>query len=168
MHIVFERFYHPHGKRFILNFLPFRTKILIDAPSFPSDIYAMKSQIKNKGLDENEHLIVIGPREGENIVREEDILEILSKERDNICVTFLEVLNYLTGQLFDVEKITRIAREYGITVGWDLAHAIGNVPLHLNDWNVDFATFCTYKFLHAGPHTSGGLFVSRKHFVDSH
>ncbi|KAJ1918569.1 hypothetical protein H4219_002506 [Mycoemilia scoparia] len=150
-------FYRPTEKR---------NKILIEKKAFPSDHYAMESQIRLKGLDPDECLLTVGPREGEHTVRTSDILDIIEKNGDSIAVVALSGVQYYTGQLFDIETITSAAHKKGCMVGWDLAHATGNVPLKLHDWDVDFACWCTYKYLNSGPGGIAGIFVHQKHATD--
>jgi kynureninase len=144
-----------------------RNKILMEEPAFPSDTYAIKSQIVHHGFDPNEALILARPRKGEFVVRQDDIETALEKHGDQIAVVLIAGVNFLTGQLFDIEKITSAARKRGCTVGFDLAHAIGNVPLVLHDWNVDFAVWCSYKYLNAGPGAVAGAFVHERHATNT-
>src|SRR5437762_1837897 len=130
LHLMMATFYRPTKSRF---------KILMEDPAFPSDTYAIKSQIVHHGLDPKEVLILARPRKGEFTIRQEDIEPALDKHGEQIAVVMMGGLNFFTGQLFDIEKITALAQKRGCTVGFDLAHAIGNVPLALHDWNVDFA-----------------------------
>ncbi len=140
-----------------------RAKILMEEPAFPSDTYAIKTQIAHHGFDPKEALVLARPRDGGFTVRQEDIEELLDKKGDQIALVLLAGVNFFTGQLFDIEKITAIAQKRGITVGIDLAHAIGNVPLALPEWNVDFAVWCSYKYLNAGPGAVAGAFVHERH-----
>ena len=123
----------------------------MEEPAFPSDTYAIKSQIVHHGFDPKEALVLARPREGEFTVRQEEIEAVLEKQGDEIALVLLAGVNFFTGQLFDIEKITAAAQKRGCMVGIDLAHAVGNVPLALHDWNVDFAVWCSYKYLNAGP-----------------
>jgi kynureninase len=135
----------------------------MEEPAFPSDTYAIKSQIVHHGLDPKEVLILARPRKGEFTIRQEDIEAALDKHGEQIAVVMIGGLNFFTGQLFDIEKITALAQTRGCAVGFDLAHAIGNVPLALHDWNVDFAVWCSYKYLNAGPGAVAGAFVHERH-----
>src|SRR6267143_237028 len=158
LHLMMATFYRPTKSRF---------KILMEEPAFPSDTYAIKSQIVHHGLDPKEVLILARPRKGEFTIRQEDIEAALDKHGAQIAVVMMGGLNFFTGQLFDIEKITALARKRGCAVGCDLAHAIGNVPLALHDWNVDFAVWCSYKYLDAGPGAVGGAFVHERHATNT-
>ncbi|KAG6818191.1 hypothetical protein H0H87_000096 [Tephrocybe sp. NHM501043] len=153
LHLMMDSFYKPTADRF---------KILCEARAFPSDQYAFASQVKAHGLDPATAIMEVSPREGEYTLREEDILEIIAKEGASIALVLFSGLQYYTGQWFPMESITRKAKEQGCICGWDLAHAAGNVPLSLHDWNVDFAVWCTYKYLNSGPGGIAGLFVHEK------
>src|SRR5881409_1805421 len=154
LHLMMATFYRPTKSRF---------KILMEEPAFPSDTYAIKTQIVHHGLDPKEALILARPRKNEFIIRTEDIVDLIQKHADQLAVVILAGVNFFTGQLFDVERITAAAQAYGVVVGFDLAHAIGNVPLSLHDWNVDFAVWCSYKYLNAGPGAVAGAFVHERH-----
>jgi kynureninase len=154
LHLMMATFYRPTQARF---------KILMEEPAFPSDTYAVKSQIVHHGLDPNNALVLARPRDGEFIVRHEDIDDLLEKQGDQIALVLLAGVNFFTGQLFDIEKITAAAQKHGCLVGIDLAHAAGNVPLALHNWNVDFAAWCSYKYLNAGPGAAAGVFVHERH-----
>jgi kynureninase len=147
-------FYQPKGKR---------TKILCEAKAFPSDQYALESQVKFHGLDPAEHLIEVAPREGEQLIHEEDILAAIEKYGDEIAMIMIGGVNYYTGQLFDMETITKAGHKAGAIVGFDLAHAAGNVNLKLHDWGVDFAAWCGYKYLNSSPGGVSGMFVNERH-----
>jgi kynureninase len=154
LHLLMVSFYRPSKKRF---------KILIEAEAFPSDRYAMQSQLKYHGHDPSLALIELKPRSGEATIRQEDIEDLLEKEGDEIALILLGGVNYYTGQLFNMAEITKLGHEKGCVVGFDLAHAIGNVPLKLHDWNIDFACWCSYKYLNSGPGSVAGLYVHEKH-----
>ncbi|KAJ3516894.1 hypothetical protein NLJ89_g847 [Agrocybe chaxingu] len=139
-----------------------RYKILCEAKAFPSDQYAFTSQALAHGLDPATAIIEISPREGEFTLREEDILETIDKEGDSIALVIFSGIQYYTGQWFPIESITKKAHEKGCICGWDLAHAVGNVPLSLHAWNVDFAVWCTYKYVNSGPGGIAGLFIHEK------
>lgn len=154
LHLMFASFYRPR---------PGRDAILIEQSAFPSDQYAVASQIRYHGFDPKTALIEIGPRAGEDVIRTEDICSLIEREGQRIATVMLPGVQYLSGQRFDIETITRCARRQGCVVGFDLAHAIGNVPLRLHDWDVDFAVWCSYKYLNAGPGAIGGCFVHERH-----
>ncbi|MGH7983838.1 MAG: kynureninase [Candidatus Udaeobacter sp.] len=158
LHLMMATFYRPTKSRF---------KILMEEPAFPSDTYAIKTQIAHHGLNPKEALILARARNGEAATRTEDILDLIKKHADQLAVVMFGGVNFFTGQLFDVEKITAAAREHGIIAGFDLAHAIGNVPLALHDWNVDFAVWCSYKYLNAGPGAVAGAFVHERHATNT-
>jgi kynureninase len=139
----------------------------MEEPAFPSDTYAIKTQIRHHGLDPNDALLLARPRSGEFTIRTEDILDLIKKHGDQLAVVMFAGVNFFTGQLFDVEKITAAAQESGIVVGFDLAHAAGNVPLTLHDWNVDFAVWCSYKYLNSGPGAVAGAYVHERHATNT-
>ncbi|MFC7319463.1 kynureninase [Halobacillus campisalis] len=150
LHQLLATFYKPEGRR---------TKIIADTLNFPSDIYALKSQIELQGLDANEHLIQIKSSNGYTL-SEDDIISAMDEET---ALLLLPSVLYRSGQLLDIEKITLNAHKRGIIVGFDLAHSIGALPHQLHDWGVDFAVWCTYKYLNSGPGGTGGLYVHEKH-----
>jgi kynureninase len=158
LHLMMATFYRPTKSRF---------KILMEKPAFPSDTYAIKTQIVHHGLDPKEALVLAQPREGEFTVRTEEIVDLIEKHANQLAVVMIGGVNFFTGQLFDIPKITSAAQQRGITVGFDLAHAIGNVPLSLHDWNVDFAVWCSYKYLNAGPGAVGGAFIHERHATNT-
>ncbi len=158
LHLMMATFYRPTKSRF---------KILMEEPAFPSDTYAIKSQIVHHGLDPKEALILARPSKGEFSVRTEEIADLIEKYGDQLAVVMIGAVNFFTGQLFELEKITTVAQKRGITVGFDLAHAIGNVPLQLHDWNVDFAVWCSYKYLNAGPGAVAGAYVHERHATNT-
>jgi kynureninase len=158
LHLMMATFYRPTKSRF---------KILMEDPAFPSDTYAIKTQIVHHGLEPKEALVLARPREGEFTVRTEEILDLIEKHTDELAVVLIGGVNFFTGQLFDIPTITAAAQKHGITVGVDLAHAIGNVPLSLHDWNVDFAVWCSYKYLNAGPGAVAGAFVHERHATNT-
>jgi len=153
LHLMMSSFYKP---------TPNRYKILCEGKAFPSDQYAFMSQVLAHGLDPVKAIREISPREGEYTLREEDILEVIEKEGSTIALVLFSGIQYYTGQWFPMESITQKAKEMGCICGWDLAHAIGNVPLSLHDWNVDFAVWCTYKYVNSGPGGIAGLFIHEK------
>ena len=154
LHLMMVSFYRPTVKRH---------KIIIEADAFPSDIYAVESQIKFHGFDVKNSLIKLKPRKGESTLRTEDILDYINIEGEEIALIMLGGVNYYTGQVFDFEKITKKAHLKNIIVGFDLAHAVGNILLELHKWNVDFAVWCSYKYLNSGPGSVGGVFIHEKH-----
>ncbi len=154
LHLLMVSFYRPTAERY---------KILIDWPAFPSDIYAMKSQIRCHGYDPDDAFITARPREGEHTLRTGDIEALLEREGSRIAVVLMAGVNYFTGQHYEMERITAAAHDQGCIVGWDLAHAAGNVPLSLHDWNVDFAAWCNYKYLNSGPGAVAGAYVHEHH-----
>jgi kynureninase len=154
LHLMMVSFYRPTQKRH---------KIIIEGDAFPSDIYAVESQIKHHGFLPESSLIKLRPRDGDSAIRTEDISAIIEKEGDEIALIMLGGVNYYTGQVFDFEKITKIAHNKGINVGFDLAHAAGNIKLELHKWGVDFAVWCSYKYLNSGPGSVAGAFVHEKH-----
>jgi kynureninase len=154
LHLLMVSFYRPEGKRY---------KILCEGKAFPSDQYALESQVKFHGYDPKEAIIEIFPREGEHLIREEDILSGIEKQGDEIALVMIGGVNYYTGQLFDMKTITAAGHKAGAIVGFDLAHAAGNVEMHLHDWDVDFAAWCTYKYLNSSPGGVSGMFVHERH-----
>ena len=154
LHMLMATFYQPTKSRF---------KILMEDPAFPSDTYAIKTQIRHHGLDPKDALVLASPHKGEFTVRTEDIIELIEKNRDTLAVVWIAGVNFFTGQLFDIPAITKAAQKHGITAGVDLAHAVGNVPLSLHDWNVDFAVWCTYKYLNAGSGAIAGAYLHERH-----
>jgi kynureninase len=154
LHLLLVSFYRP---------TPGRHKIIIEAGAFPSDQYAVQSQIKFHGFDVKDSLIELKPRENETILRINDIEQTILENADSIALIMLGGVNYYTGQKFDFERITAIGRQIGAVVGFDLAHAAGNVELKLHEWNADFAAWCSYKYLNAGPGAIAGAFVHERH-----
>ncbi len=154
LHLMIATFYRPTRERY---------KILVEYPAFPSDTYAVKSQLALHGFDPADVLVTVGPRTGEHVIRSEDTLSVLQREGDRIALVLLAGVNFFTGQVLDMAAITAAAHRCGCTVGWDLAHAAGNVPLALHDWSVDFAVWCNYKYLNSGPGAVAGCFVHEKH-----
>jgi kynureninase len=159
LHLMMATFYRPRKHSGF--------KILMEDPAFPSDTYAIKTQIVHHGLDPKEALVLARPRDGEFTVRTADIVDLIEKHADQLAVVMIAGMNFFTGQLFDIPTITAAAQKRGITVGVDLAHAIGNVPLALHDWNVDFAVWCSYKYLNAGPGAVAGAFVHERHATNT-
>lgn len=153
LHLMMVSFYRPTAKRH---------KILIESSTFPSDQYAVKSQIKFHGFGPSRSLIELHPRKGETFLRTEDIEEMIDAEGESLALIMLGGVNYYSGQAFDMERITRVGHEHGCVVGFDLAHGAGNIVLKLHDWNVDFAVWCSYKYLNGGPGSLAGCFVNER------
>ncbi|MEO5930051.1 MAG: kynureninase [Candidatus Kapaibacterium sp.] len=154
LHLMMTSFYRPTPERY---------KILVEEGAFPSDQYAVGSQARFHGHDPANAIIPLRPRDGENTIRVDDIERLLVARGNEIALVMLGGVNYYTGQAFDMERITAVAQEQGCVVGYDLAHAAGNLRLRLHDWNVDFAVWCTYKYLNSGPGGVGGCFVHERH-----
>ncbi len=154
LHLMMVSFYRPTKDRF---------RLLIEKPAFPSDRYAAESQVRFHGFDPDEALVELTPREGEAGIEDEDIAACIEQYGDSIALVMLPGVQYYSGQLFDMGRITALARAKGCAVGWDLAHAVGNVPLALHDWDADFAVWCSYKYLNAGPGAVAGCFVHERH-----
>jgi len=154
LHLMMVSFFRPHAGR---------NRVLIEKSAFPSDRYAIVSQLAFHGLNAREHLVEIAPREGERVLRTEDVVERIGGEGDRLALVLLPGVQYLTGQSLDLAPLIAAARRAGAVVGLDLAHAIGNTLLHLHEWNADFAVWCSYKYLNAGPGAVGGCFVHERH-----
>ncbi|MFN8356646.1 MAG: kynureninase [Spirosomataceae bacterium] len=154
LHLLLTSFYQPQGKR---------VKILTEAGAFPSDQYALETHVQQRGLQPDEVIVEIFPREGESLLRTEDIINHIEQLGDSLALVMMGGINYYTGQWYDMVAITAAAHQTGALVGFDLAHAAGNVPLHLHDWEVDFAAWCCYKYLNAGPGGVAGAFVHQQH-----
>lgn len=157
IHLLFVSFYRPTKQRY---------KIISEARMFPSDRYLLETQVQFHGFDPDDAIIEIGPREGEWTIREEDILSAIKANADQLSMVFLGGVNYFSGQLFNMPNLTRAAHAVGAIAGFDLAHAAGNVPLNLHEWGVDFAAWCSYKYLNAGPGNAGAIFVHERHGED--
>mmetsp|Transcript_14108 Transcript_14108/g.21108 ORF Transcript_14108/g.21108 Transcript_14108/m.21108 type:complete len:454 (-) Transcript_14108:100-1461(-) len=153
LHLMMSAFYKPNEKRF---------KIMTEKRAFPSDTHAVVSQIKFHGLDPAVALVEVAPREGEVTLRTEDILATIREHGDSLALVMLSGVQYGTGQFFDIPTITKETHAVGAVAGWDLAHAVGNVILSLHEWDVDFACWCTYKYLNSGPGCIGGCFVHER------
>jgi kynureninase len=154
LNLLMVSFYRPQGKR---------TKIMMEAAAFPSDHYAMQQQVRFHGLNPQDEIILLEPSEGAHCIDTEAILNEIEKHKDSLALVMLGGVNYYTGQFFDLEKITKKAHEVGALAGYDLAHAAGNVVLNLHDWNVDFACWCSYKYLNSGPGGVSGVFIHEKY-----
>lgn len=154
LHFMMVSFYKPTDKRY---------KILIEADAFPSDKYAVESQLRHHGYDDKDGLILWKSRDGEELARYEDLEKILEDHGDDIALIMIGGVNYYTGQFFDLKRITELGHKYGCTVGFDCAHGAGNVQLNLHNSGADFAVWCTYKYLNSGPGSLSGAFVHERH-----
>ena len=157
LHLQMVSFYRPTPKRH---------KILIEAHAFPSDHFAVESQIRQRGYDPATSLITVEPRPGSELINPDDVMAAIAAAGDELALVLLPGVQYYTGQVLPMEAITAAGHAVGAYVGWDLAHAAGNVPLHLHDWGADFASWCTYKYLNSGPGAVAGCFVHRRHVGD--
>jgi kynureninase len=158
LHLMLVSFYQPEGKRI---------KILCEAKAFPSDQYMLETHIRQRGLKPDDVLIEVAPREGSFAISEADILAAIQEHKDDLALVFWGGVNYYTGQLFDMGAIASAAKAIGAKVGFDLAHAAGNVELHLHDWGVDFACWCNYKYLNSGPGAVGAAFIHERYHNDA-
>ncbi len=154
LNLMLISFYRPHGKR---------VKVLMQANEFPSDYYAMEQQVRLHGLNPKDCIVEVKPRQGEVTLRNEDIVAKITELKNELALVMFSAVNYYTGQLYDIKKIADACCQHKITFGLDLAHAIGNVPLKLHEWNIDFATWCSYKYLNSGPGGVSGVFVHDYH-----
>jgi kynureninase len=154
LHLLLVSFYQPTGKRY---------KILMEGGAFPSDQYAIESQVKFHGFAPQDAIAEVFAREGESTLRTADIIHKINENADELALVLFSGINYYTGQFFDVEAITRAAHQAGAYAGFDLAHAAGNVPLQLHNWDADFACWCSYKYMNSGPGGVSGIFVHEKH-----
>ncbi len=154
LHLMMATFYRPTRERY---------KIVMDWPAFPSDLYAARTQLIHHGCEPDDGLVLAKPRSGEHCIHPGDIESILEDHGDVVALVLLSGVNYFTGQLYDISAIAASARREGCAIGVDLAHAVGNVPLALHDWQVDFAVWCSYKYLNAGPGALAGCFVHERH-----
>ena len=157
LHLLMVSFFRPEGDR---------RKLLMDWPAFPSDIYAIKTHLRTRGLDPEDALLTIRPREGEHTLRTDDFERLFDEHGDSIAMALLGGVNFFTGQVLDMAAITAAGHARGCIVGFDLAHAAGNVPLRLHDWDVDFAAWCSYKYLNSGPGAIAGAYVHERHATD--
>jgi len=154
LHLMLLSFYHPDKSRY---------KIIMEAGAFPSDQYAVETQVKLHRLDPKDCILEIGPRPGERIIREEDILEMIERNKQSLALVILGGMNYYSGQFFDIQRIAAAAHNAGAISGFDLAHTIGNLPTKLHDAEVDFAVWCSYKYLNGGPGAVGGAYVHERY-----
>lgn len=158
LHVLMATFYRPEGRR---------TKIIMEDIVFPSDGYAMASQARWHGLDPAGHVIRLRPRDGEDVLRTDDVTAAIRESGDEVAVVVFSAVNYLTGEWMDMPAITDAGHEVGAIVGWDLAHAAGNVPMQLHEWGVDWAAWCSYKYLNSGPGGLAGAFIHERHARDT-
>lgn len=157
LHLLMVSFYNPTPKKY---------KIICEEKAFPSDQYMFQSQVKFHGFDPKDAIVEIKRREGEANIRLEDILAKIDEVGSELALVLIGGVNYYTGQVFDMKTITAAGQKHGAYVGWDLAHAAGNIKLELHDWNVDFAAWCSYKYMNSGPGNASGFFVHEKHHND--
>lgn len=154
LHLLMVSFYQPTKQRY---------RILCEYKAFPSDQYVMETQARFHGFDPDDAVIEVKPREGEHCIRHEDIIAAIEEYKDSLALVFFSGVNYYTGQVFDMNRITAAAHKAGAIAGYDLAHAAGNIKLELHDWGVDFASWCSYKYLNSGPGSVAGIFVNERH-----
>jgi len=154
LHLLMVSFYKPTAKRY---------KILCEAKAFPSDQYMIQSQVQFHGFHPNDAIVEIQRRDGEHNIRLEDVLSKIEEVGDALALVLIGGVNYYTGQVFDMKTITKAGHKAGAFVGWDLAHAAGNVKLDLHEWDVDFAAWCSYKYMNSGPGNASGCFIHEKH-----
>lgn len=157
LHLMLVSFYRPQGKRY---------KILCEAKAFPSDQYMMETHVQHHGYNPEEAIIEIKPRAGEHAIRNEDLLQLIIENKNELALVLLGGINYYTGQVFDMQTITQLAQQAGAKVGFDLAHAAGNIELKLHDWHVDFACWCSYKYLNSGPGAVGAVYIHERYHTD--
>ncbi|MEO7119220.1 MAG: kynureninase [Candidatus Limnocylindrales bacterium] len=157
LHVLLSSFYRPSRERF---------KVLIEEGAFPSDRYAIQTHLRQRGVDPAEALVLARPRQGEDSLRSEDIEGLIADLGPSLALVWLPVVQYFTGQVIDVPRLTRAGHAVGSLVGWDLAHAAGNVPTQLHGWEVDFAVWCTYKYMNGGPGSIGQAFVHERWHAD--
>jgi len=157
LHLMMVSFYNPTGKR---------NKILCEAKAFPSDQYMLQTHVQQRGFKPDEVIVEVHPREGEATIREEDIVAAIEKHKEELALVLWGGVNYYSGQVFNMQAITSAAQKVGAKVGFDLAHAAGNIPLELHNWNVDFACWCNYKYLNSGPGAVGGAYIHEHYHND--
>lgn len=158
LQLLFASFYNPTSSKY---------KIIMEAGAFPSDMYAVQTLVERQGRNYADAVIEIEPRSGEHTLRTEDITDIIEKNKDELAMVFFSGVQYYTGQVFDIEAITKAAHSANAIAGFDLAHAVGNIQLQLHTWNVDFAAWCSYKYLNSGPGNVGGIFIHEKHGINT-
>ncbi len=158
LHMLLASFYQPHDRR---------RKIVMEDYAFSSDSYAIRSHVAFKGGHPDKDVIRLKPREGEDSLRTEDVIAVLRERGDEISTILFGAVNYFSGEFMDIPVITAVAHDVGAYAGWDLAHAAGNIPMHLHDWDVDFAAWCSYKYLNAGPGSVAGAFIHEKHHTNA-
>lgn len=158
LHLLMLSFYRPAPEKF---------KIIMEAGAFPSDQYAVETLLNHYGYDPSSSIIEIAPKNGEKLLHTEDIIATIEEHDENVAMVMLGGINYYTGQVFDIKKITHAAHKVNAIAGFDLAHAVGNVPLQLHDWDVDFAVWCSYKYLNAGPGAAGGAYIHERFANDT-
>jgi kynureninase len=158
LHLMMVSFYRPTATRF---------KIIMEGGAFPSDQYAIESQVRFHGFDPEKAIIEVHPRAGEYTLRTSDIEKIIEENKESVALVMFGGVNYYTGQFFDLKTITEAGHRAGAKVGFDLAHTAGNLPLNLHDWEVDFAVWCSYKYLNSGPGGPSGVFIHEKHGKDA-
>ncbi len=158
LHLLMVSFYRPTSRRY---------KIICEEKAFPSDQYMIQSQVKFHGYNPQDAIVEIKRRDGEHNIRLEDVLSTIAQVGDELALVLIGGVNYYTGQVFDMATITQAAHDAGAYVGWDLAHAAGNIKLELHDWNVDFAAWCSYKYMNSGPGNASGYFVHQMHHTDT-
>ena len=158
LHLLMATFYRPAGER---------CRIVIEDAAFPSDSHAVASQVRHHGYDPEAAVVRLEPRDGEWSLRTEDVVGELERLRGSVALVLLGGVNYLSGELLDIPAITAAGHDIGAVVGWDLAHAAGNVPLDLHAWDVDWAAWCHYKYVNAGPGGPAGAFVHERHGLDA-
>lgn len=158
LHLLLVSFYQPTKTKY---------KILCEAKAFPSDQYALESQVKFHGFNYEDAVIEVAPREGEHTIRTEDIIQAIEEHKNELALVLFGGVNYYTGQVFDMQAITNAAHKVGVYCGFDLAHAAGNIELHLHNWEVDFACWCSYKYLNSGPGGVSGVYIHEKHATNT-
>lgn len=156
LHLLMASFYRPNKAA--------RYKIMLEGKAFPSDHFAVESQIQHWGLDPAEAMVLLEPKDSNHpVLATEEVLRKIDEHADELALILLPGIQFYSGQLFDIKTITAYAKSKGIVVGWDMAHAAGNVELKLHEWNVDFAAWCTYKYLNCGPGAMGAIFVHERY-----
>jgi kynureninase len=157
LHLLMVSFYRPDKTRY---------KIICEEKAFPSDQYMLQSQVRFHGFDPEDAILEVKRREGEHNIRLEDVLSLIAETGDALALVLIGGVNYYTGQVFDMKAITHAGHTVGAFVGWDLAHAAGNIALSLHDWDIDFAAWCSYKYMNSGPGNASGVFIHEKHHHD--